>query len=151
MSSIRRHVHIAAPSRAVWNAVTTAEGLSSWWVDSARVDGRQGGRIVLGWTDDDGAEVEVRGMFHEFRPTAHAEILFDRIGSAPLKGCRLVFQVARDGAETRLSVLMADGEALSDPAQRDALDAGWRRDLNALQGLLDAPAPAPAPAAPRRA
>lgn len=150
MSSIRRNVHIAAPSRAVWNAVTTAEGLSSWWVDNARVDGRQGGRLVLGWTDESGADVEARGMFHEFRPTAQVEVLFDRVGSSPLKGCRLVLQVARDGAETRLTLLLADGEALQDPAQREALDAGWRRDLKALQDLLDAPAPAPAPAAPRR-
>lgn len=148
MSSIRRHVHIAAPSRAVWNAVTTGEGLSSWWVDSARVDGRQGGRLVLQWTDDDGKEVEAWGMFHELRPTAQVEVLFDRVGSSPLRGCRLAFQVARDGAETRLSVLLADGEALNDPAQREALDAGWRRDLKALQDLLDAPAAAPSPASP---
>jgi uncharacterized protein YndB with AHSA1/START domain len=139
MSSIRRHVHIAAPSRAVWNAVTTAEGLASWWVDSARVDGRQGGRLVVQWTDDDGKEVEARGMFHEFRPTAQAEVLFDRVGDSPLKGCRLAFQVARDGAETRLSLVLADGEALLNPAAREALDAGWRRDLKALQALLDAP------------
>jgi hypothetical protein len=89
MSSIRRHVHIAAPSRAVWNAVTTSKGLASWWVDSARVDGRQGGRLVLNWTDDDGKEVEAWGMFHELRPTAQVEVLFDRVGTSPLRGCRL--------------------------------------------------------------
>jgi len=139
MSAIRRHVHIAASPRAVWTAVTTGEGLASWWVDEARVDPRPGGRVVVSWTDESGAAVEAWGMFHTFRPTSQAEISFDRVGQSPLRGCRLSFQVARDGEETRLSVLLAGGEILEDAASREAMDQSWRRDLKALQSLLDAP------------
>ena len=53
MPAIRRHVHIACPPRAVWRALTTADGLEKWLADEARVDGRKGGRVVLTGTDFD--------------------------------------------------------------------------------------------------
>ena len=43
MAAIRRHVYIANGARAVWRALTTAEGLEKWLAEEARVDGRKGG------------------------------------------------------------------------------------------------------------
>ena len=55
---------LAATPRAIWNALTTAEGVESWWVDEARLDARPGGRIVLMSEGDDGEPLEERGLFH---------------------------------------------------------------------------------------
>ena len=54
MSAIRHQINIAAPIRTVWTALTTADGLMSWWADEARIDPRPGGRVVVTTEDDDG-------------------------------------------------------------------------------------------------
>ena len=69
MAAIRRHVYIANGARAVWRALTTAEGLEKWLAEDARVDARKGGRVVLTGSDLD-SEHDVVGMIHTWRPTS---------------------------------------------------------------------------------
>lgn len=137
MSSIRHQINIAAPSRAVWRALTTEEGLTSWWVDEARVVAETGGRIVLRSEGDDGEMVEEVGMFHELRPTRKIEIAWDARSPAPTKGTRVQFTVARDGDETRVSVTHSGGGVLDDEESRLALEKGWKQALRALRGSLE--------------
>ena len=139
MPSIRRHVYIAAAQRAVWRALTTSEGLTSWLVDEARVDPRNGGRVVWGYENDEGEPVEDIGTILKWRPTSHLEIKWDRTNKGPAAGSRLSFQLARDGDETRLSLIHGGSEAFEDEEQRAALDKEWRQALASLQGNLDAP------------
>ena len=137
MSSIRRNVNIATTPRAVWNALTTADGLTSWLVDEARVDGRQGGRVVWTQEGDDGEPVQGHGTLVKWRPTAAIEIRWDKGGAFPMAGCRLVCNVARDGGETRLAIIVS-GPQCDDEETRAALDKEWGRDLRAIQSMLDA-------------
>jgi uncharacterized protein YndB with AHSA1/START domain len=137
MPSIRRHVNIATNPRSVWNALTTADGLTSWLVDEARVDARKGGRVVWTQEGDDGSPVQGHGTILKWRPTASLEITWDKGGGFPMAGCRIAFQVARDGSETRLALVLS-GPACDDPEQREALDKEWGRDLKAIQSWLDA-------------
>ena len=139
MPAIRRHVYIAASQRTVWRALTTAEGLASWLVDEARVDPRNGGRIVWTYEGDDGEPINDIGTILKWRPTSHLEIKWDRSNKGPGAGSRLSFQLARDGDETRLSLVHGGGEAFDDEVQRSAMDKEWRQALTALQGQLDAP------------
>ena len=137
LPAIRALINIAASPRDVWNALITPEGLSGWLVQGARIEPRAGGRVV--WTLPPAAEaepVEARGMLHTFRPTSHIEIAWDRGGTFPARGTRMAFSLARDGDETRLS-LVHSGEPLDDEALRAELEKGWKRDLKALQTLLD--------------
>jgi uncharacterized protein YndB with AHSA1/START domain len=136
MPAIRRQVHIACPPRAVWRAITTAEGLEKWLADEARVDGRMGGRVVLSGTDFD-QEQDAVGIVHTWRPTAKFEIALDSIGSFEGKGGHIAFQVARDGDETRVSVVHSGGEALDDEERREKLDVAWKTAFETLQALLD--------------
>jgi uncharacterized protein YndB with AHSA1/START domain len=136
MAAIRRHVYIANGARAVWRALTTSEGLEKWLAEDARVDGRKGGRVVLTGTDLD-AEHDVLGMIHTWRPTAKLEITWDNIGAAETKGGTVAFQVARDGDETRVSIVHSGGEALEDEERRAKLDNAWKVALETLQALLD--------------
>jgi len=136
MAAIRRHVYIANGARAVWRALTTAEGLEKWLAEEARVDARQGGRVILTGTDLD-AEHDVVGMIHLWRPTSKLEISWDSIGAAETKGSSVAFQVARDGDETRVSLVHSGGEALGDEERREKLDNAWKVALETLQALLD--------------
>lgn len=136
MSAIRRHVYIATGARAVWRAITTAEGLEKWLAEEARIDARAGGRVVLTGTDLD-AEHEVVGLIHTWRPTSKLEISWDNIGAAETKGSSVLFQVARDGDETRVSIVHSGGSALDDEGRRAKLDNAWKVALETLQALLD--------------
>jgi uncharacterized protein YndB with AHSA1/START domain len=136
MAAIRRHVYIANGARAVWRALTTAEGLEKWLAEDARVDGREGGRVVLGGTDFDD-EHELVGIIHTWRPTSKLEITWDNVGAAETKGSSVAFQIARDGDESRVSIVHSGGAALDDEARRDKLDGAWRVALETLQALLD--------------
>lgn len=137
MPAIRQQINIATSPRVVWRALTTADGLTSWWVDEARVDPRKGGKIVLLSEDDDGEPLEERGVFLEVRPTRKLEIAWDSVGKAITKGSRVQFQLARDGDETRVLVLHQGGEALEDPETHEALNKGWRSALRALRSALE--------------
>ncbi len=137
MPAIRRQVNIAAAQRAVWNALTTAEGLTSWWADEARIEPRAGGRVVIGNQNGDDGITEDRGFIHTWRPTSRLEIAFDNIGASEMKGARLSFSLARDGDETLLALVHAGGDALEDEARRQALDDEWKRAFKALQSHLD--------------
>lgn len=156
MPAIRRQINIAAPPRAVWNVLTTGEGLSSWLTVSARIEGREGGRIVLTQITEgaaparsaeaaEGAEpaeprpAEARGIVHTWRPTSHLEIAFDRAGQSELRGSHMAFKLARDGDESRLTLVHSGGEALEDDHRRAAIDRLWAVALTQLQALLDRP------------
>ena len=137
MPAIRRTINIATSPRTVWRALTTAEGLQSWWADEARVDGREGGHVVITSEDDEGNPVEERGMFHTFRPIRKIELAFDSNSPGPLAGTRVMFQVARDGDETRINLVHSGSGPLDDEEARDALDTDWRRALKALRSGLE--------------
>jgi len=137
MAAIRQQINIAAPQRTVWEALTTADGWKSWWVDDARIELRAGGRIVLISEDDEGKPVEERGILHEMRPIRKLEIAWDANSPGPTRGTRLQFTISRDGDETRLALVHSGGGVLDDEAARDQLDKEWREGLRALRSTLE--------------
>lgn len=137
MASIRDQINIAAPIRAVWRALTTAEGLEAWLADQARVEARKGGRLVLGTEDEEGKMVEERGMFHELRPTRIIEIAWDTTSPGPDRGTRLQFQVARDGDETRVLLQHSGSGVLDEEEGRAATERRWRLALKTLRRSLE--------------
>ncbi|TVQ90093.1 MAG: SRPBCC domain-containing protein [Deltaproteobacteria bacterium] len=137
MPAIRQQISIAASPRTVWSALTTPEGLTSWWVDDARVDPRVGGRVVLTSTDELGEPLEERGIFLDFSPTRRIEIAWDKLGAAPSSASRVQFQLARAGGETRLSVVVSGGDSLDDDETFDTLTRDWKASLKALRSSLE--------------
>lgn len=137
MSAIRQQINIAASQRTVWNAITTADGWKSWWADEARVDPREGGRIVLVSENAEGQPIEERGIFHELRPTRKVEIAWDGNSPSLTRGTRLVFTISRDGDETRLSLVHSGGGPLEDDVARDRMDKEWRDGLRTLRQSLE--------------
>lgn len=48
---VRHATLVRAPRERVWQALTTGDGLDSWFTAGAEVDPRPGGRIVFRWRD----------------------------------------------------------------------------------------------------
>jgi len=138
MASVRQQINIAATQKTVWRALTTQEGLCSWWADEARVESKDGGRVVLTSEGDDGEPVEERGMFVTFRPVRKVEIKWDMSSKAPTAGTTVTFVVARDGDETRVALTHSGStELLEDEETRSQLDKEWKRALKALRSAME--------------
>jgi uncharacterized protein YndB with AHSA1/START domain len=56
---IERVVEIAHPPAKVWAALTTAEGLGSWFGNQATIDLRPGGSAQMTWTGGHTADMRV--------------------------------------------------------------------------------------------
>ena len=56
---IERTVRIDRPLERVWDAITTAEGLGTWFGNKAEVDLRVGGTAKLTWDSGDQAELRI--------------------------------------------------------------------------------------------
>lgn len=137
MPSIRQQINIHASQRAVWRALTTAEGLTSWWVDEARVDAREGGRITIVSEDDEGNPIEESGVFHKVRPTRKIEIKFDSVGKGENAGTRVEFSLGRDGDDTRVALVHSGSGPLDDEEARSVMDKAWKGALKALRSSLE--------------
>jgi uncharacterized protein YndB with AHSA1/START domain len=56
---IERTMEIGQPPARVWAALTTAEGLASWFGHTATIDLRPGGALHMSWTSGDEAHVRI--------------------------------------------------------------------------------------------
>jgi uncharacterized protein YndB with AHSA1/START domain len=135
MSTIRRQISIEASPRAIWAALTTAEGLKSWLADEATVIASVAGRFSITVEGDDGPLTET-GRFHTVRPTSTLELHFDKFSPGPWKGTALTFTTAREGAQTVVN-LVHSGANFDDAAVAKQVDEDWRRALLSLRDGLE--------------
>jgi uncharacterized protein YndB with AHSA1/START domain len=135
MGTVRQQITIEASPRQVWNAFTTEAGVKAWWAEEARVDARDGGRLVLARGEGEG-RVEERGSFHKVQPTREIEVAWEVGTTGPSRGTRLQVLLGRSDAEAKVHVV-ATGAALDDDAAREALDAFWKERLHALRKHLE--------------
>jgi uncharacterized protein YndB with AHSA1/START domain len=59
---IERTVRVDRPLDRVWAAITTAEGLGTWFGDSAEIDLRVGGTAKLTWKSGDAAQLRIERL-----------------------------------------------------------------------------------------
>ncbi len=136
---IERTVELAHPPEKVWAAITTAEGLGTWFGNKATIDLRPGGVAQMTW--DDGATANMRVERVE-EPTVFG--FSWHIYGLPEEDPRrtyVEFTLERVGATTRLTVVESGFAQLSDDAHRTAFGGntdGWRRELGELVDYLDA-------------
>jgi uncharacterized protein YndB with AHSA1/START domain len=136
---IVRTVELAHPPAKVWTAITTAEGLGSWFGNKATIDLRPGGSAQLTW--DDGATANLR-IERVDEPTVFA-FTWHIHGLAEDDPRRnyVEFTLEPVGAATRLTVVESGFAQLSDDAYRAAFDGnteGWAHELGELVDYLDA-------------
>jgi uncharacterized protein YndB with AHSA1/START domain len=136
---IERTLEVAHPPRAVWNALTTAEGLAAWFGQEVAIDLRPGGSLRMSWTDG---------------PTSHMRV--ERVEEPTVFGFTWPIQGLPDddprrtyveftlepvGAGTRLRMVETGFAQLSDDHHRSEFDAhneGWTAELGELVAYLDA-------------
>lgn len=135
MGTIRQQITIDASPRQVWKALTSEEDIRVWWSAEARVDARDGGRIVLGRGEGD-TRIDERGVFHKVQPTRDIEITWEVGTTGPSRGTRLEFLVGRGDGETKVHVV-AHGAGLDDPEAKATLDAFWKEALKRLRAVFE--------------
>ena len=136
---IERTVEIAHPPSRVWAALTTAEGLGTWFGHRATIDLRPGGAAHLSWDEGFSQNLRIERVEEPsvFGFTWHIYGLPD---DDPRR-TYVEFTLEPIGAGTRLTVVETGFAQLSDDAHKDAHGGnteGWKSELGELVTYLDA-------------
>jgi uncharacterized protein YndB with AHSA1/START domain len=136
---IERTVEVAHPPAKVWAALTTAEGLGSWFGNKATIDLRPGGSAEMTWDEGHLAQLRVERVEEPtvFGYTWH-------IYGLPEEDPRrtyVEFTLEPTGSGTRLTVVESGFAQLPDDDYDKAFNGnteGWASELGELVSYLDA-------------
>jgi uncharacterized protein YndB with AHSA1/START domain len=136
---IERTMQVAHPPAKVWAALTTAEGLGTWFGNEATIDLRPGGSATMRWSHGHTANMQVLRVEEPtvFGYTWH-------INGLPEDDPRrtyVEFTLEPVGAGTRLTVVESGFAQLPEDARRAAFNdntGGWASELDELIEYLDA-------------
>ena len=139
--TIERTLELAQPPERVWAALTTAEGLGTWFGHRAEVDLRVGGEIRLAWDSGDTATLTVERL----EPPAVLiwSWAIDGLPEGDPRRTRVEFTLVPTDGGTTLTMVesgfaqLAEGE--HDVAFRGNT-TGWTNELGELVAYLDAAA-----------
>jgi uncharacterized protein YndB with AHSA1/START domain len=133
---IEREIVIEAPVDVVWAVVTAPEHISSWFSQSAELDLRPGGDLMLQWDEYGRVHGRVERVepphFFSFRwMTEPGHELSENVSTL------VEFSLSAEGETTRLRVVesgFADLAVSDDEKQRhlDSHSRGWRHELGEL-------------------
>jgi uncharacterized protein YndB with AHSA1/START domain len=138
---IERTVELAHPPAKVWTALTTAEGLGTWFGNQASIDLRPGGTAQLSWSTGDKAHLQVERV-EEPRVFGYTWHIYGLPEDDPRR-TYVEFTLEPVGTGTRLTVVESGFAQLSDDAYRTAYKGntdGWANELAELVDYLDAAA-----------
>ncbi len=131
--------HISARPSTVFELLSTAAGLTSWWgpddfpVISAEADVRVGGGFRVHFRTIDGAEHECAGEFLEIAAPERLVMSWRwSAGGVPEEQgrvSRVEFHIRPDGAGTELTLIHA---GLSDAESQRSHERGWSGALDKL-------------------
>jgi uncharacterized protein YndB with AHSA1/START domain len=128
---------IAASPETVFKALTTPEGIKSWWgpddgpVLLAEVDARVGGRFRIRFRQSSGSEHECSGEYLEVALHKRLVMSWRWLGGAEDPGVsRLVFDIRPTEAGVELTLTHSH---LHSDETRDTHEHGWSGALDKLQ------------------
>ncbi|MBN6037284.1 SRPBCC domain-containing protein [Amycolatopsis sp. 195334CR] len=136
---IERTVELAQPPAKVWAALTTAEGLGTWFGNQATIDLRPGGSAQLKWDTGDAADLRVERVEEPsvFGFTWH---IYGLPEGDPRR-TYVEFTLEPVDAGTRLTVVESGFGQLSADDHEKAFGGnvkGWAAELGELIEYLDA-------------
>jgi uncharacterized protein YndB with AHSA1/START domain len=136
---IERTVELAHPREAVWAALTTAEGLGTWFGDkSASIDLRPGGAAEMTWSH--GYTVGMRVERVEEPAVFGYTWQINGLPEDDPRRTYVEFTLEATADGTRLTVVETGFAQLPDDVYRAEYDGhvqGWRRELGELDRYLD--------------
>jgi uncharacterized protein YndB with AHSA1/START domain len=136
---IERTVEVAHPPGKVWAALTTSEGLGTWFGNEASIDLRPGGAAQMRWTEGYAVDMRVERV-EEPRVFGFTW----QIAGLPKDDPRrtyVEFTLEPAGAGTRLRVIETGFAQLPDDVHGKEYDEhtqGWASELGELVDYLDA-------------
>ena len=138
---IERTVEIAHPPAKVWAALTTAEGLSAWFGQDAKIDLRPGGSASMRW--DSGHTAEMRVERVEEGTVFGFTWQISGLPEDDPRRTYVEFTLEPADAGTRLTVVESGFAQLPEDAHNTAYGGnteGWASELGELVDYLDAAA-----------
>ncbi|WP_020385485.1 SRPBCC domain-containing protein [Kribbella catacumbae] len=136
---IERTLDLTHPPAKVWAALTTAEGLGTWFGNDAEVDLRRGGEAQLSWDTGDKAQLTIERI-EEPKVFGFTWHIYGLPEGDPRR-TYVEFTLEPVGAGTRLTVVESGFAQLPDDAHKKAFDGntdGWGTELAELVSYLDA-------------
>jgi uncharacterized protein YndB with AHSA1/START domain len=136
---IERTVELTQPPARVWSALTTAEGLGTWFGNKATIDLRPGGAAQMTWDHGHTADMRIERVEEPnvFGFTWHIYGLPDQ----DPRRTYVEFTLEPAGAGTRLTVVESGFSQLSQDEYDKAYGGnteGWASELGELVEYLDA-------------
>ncbi|NEW25860.1 SRPBCC domain-containing protein [Nocardia cyriacigeorgica] len=136
---IERTVELAHPPEKVWTAISTAEGLGTWFGNEASIDLRPGGEAWLRWDEHGSHQLRVERVE---RPRIFGFTW--QIYGLPAEDPRrtyVEFTLEPTGDGTRLTVVETGFAQLAADEHKTAHSGnvdGWAKELGELVTYLDA-------------
>lgn len=120
--AIEMEVTIDAPVEAVWEALSTGDGLAQWFSPTARVKPGEGGSVFLSW----GAGVEGEGRVVVWEPDRRIAWREPLDPDSPVQFLVDFVLSSGEGGSTKLRMVHSGfGEGADWDEQYDATKAGW--------------------------
>ncbi len=134
---IERTVRIDRPLARVWTAITTAEGLGTWFGDSAEIDLRVGGTAKLTWKGGESARLRIERL----EPQTIFGYTWGIYGLPDQDPRRtyVEFTLTPDGGGTTVTVVETGFAQLEPDAHDKAFSGntkGWAQELDELVAYL---------------
>ncbi|MEV6358972.1 SRPBCC domain-containing protein [Nocardia asteroides] len=136
---IVRTVELAHPPAKVWAAITTAEGLASWFGNTAEIDLRPGGDMRMTWNEGFAADMRVERV--EEPAVFGYTWPINGLPDDDPRRTYVEFTLEPHGDGTRLTVVESGFAQLSEDAHKEAFEGnvgGWKSELGELTEYLDA-------------
>src|SRR5258708_6360792 len=128
MRKIDLEIEIAASPEEVWRAVSTGEGISSWFAPVAKVEPGVGGKITIAWAP----EMEGSSRIDAWEPGRHLRVAQDR-GEGQPPSVVDYFIETRDGATVMRLVQSGFGPDASFDNEFDSTIRAWPVFLRLLK------------------
>jgi uncharacterized protein YndB with AHSA1/START domain len=144
---VEREIVIDAPPDIVWSVITEAEHVGRWFSDSAAVDLRPGGELILTWDQHGAVYWRVERIdpprfvsFRWLRPVPDASGADELIED---NSTLVEFSLDAEGDATRLRVVESGFAELAGSEEENAKDAeehrhGWELELDELRDYVSA-------------
>jgi uncharacterized protein YndB with AHSA1/START domain len=135
---IERTLQLAHSPERVWAALTTAEGLGTWFGNAAEVDLRVGGVAKLSWTSGDTATLTVERL-EPPRVFGYTWNIYGLPADDPRR-TYVEFTLEPSGAGTTLTMVETGFAQLPDDLHSKAFGGntdGWTNELGELVAYLD--------------
>jgi uncharacterized protein YndB with AHSA1/START domain len=136
---IERTVELAHPPAKVWAALTTAEGLGTWFGNEATIDLRPGGAAKMTWTDGHTADMRIERV-EEPEVFGFTWQIFGLPEDDPRR-TYVEFTLVPVSGGTRLTVVETGFAQLPEDVHGKAFGGnteGWASELGELVEYLDA-------------